>query len=53
MAIPRFYYTNRTRFAVKSCGVGLKVNHKSSISGNVVIGDYCNFNGLAIRGWGV
>lgn len=51
-AVPRFYYTNLTRHRVKSCGVGLKVNHKSNMSGNVIIGDYCNFNGLSIRGWG-
>lgn len=51
-AIPRLYYTSKTRYSVKSCGVGLKVNHKSNISGNVIIGDYCNFNGLAIRGLG-
>lgn len=50
-AIPRFYYTSKTHHSVKSCGVGLRVNHKSDISGNVIIGDYCNFNGLAIRGF--
>lgn len=50
--IPRFYYTNKTRLRVKSCGVGLKVNHKSDLSGNVIIGNYCNFNGLVVRGFG-
>ena len=51
-AIPRFVYTTKTRLKVRSCGVRLRVNHKSSISGNVTIGDYCNFNGMSIRGKG-
>ena len=50
--IPRFYYSLKTRLRVKSCGVDLKVNHKSDFTRNVVIGDHCNFNGMKIRGFG-
>lgn len=51
-SIPRFYYTNKTRLRVKSCGLGLKVNHKSEFARNVVIGNHCNFNGITVRGFG-
>lgn len=51
-AIPRYYYTTITRLRVKSCGVGLTVNHRCNMSRNVVIGNHCNFNGMIVRGWG-
>lgn len=51
-AISCFYYTNKTRLRVKAYGKGLKVAHKSDIGGDVILGDYCIFNGLDIRGFG-
>jgi acetyltransferase-like isoleucine patch superfamily enzyme len=45
-------YTKRVRLRAKSCGVGVKVNGYTTITANTVIGDYSNFNGMAIKGNG-
>ena len=45
-------YKKRIEKDVISVGNGLKVNGKSSVNGEVILGDNCNFNGIQIRGTG-
>lgn len=37
---------------LKQYGKGLKVNGPSTFGNNVVVGDYCNFNGMRAQGGG-
>lgn len=46
------YYTWRVQRAAKSCGEGLKVNGRSSITRNTYLGDNVSFNGMKIGGGG-
>lgn len=46
------YYTWRVLNVAKSCGKGLKVNGKSSVTNKTVLGYNVNFNGMAIGGGG-
>jgi acetyltransferase-like isoleucine patch superfamily enzyme len=48
----RTVYTKRVRLRAKACGVGVRVNGYSTVTAKTVIGDYANFNGMAIRGNG-
>lgn len=48
----RNFYTWKCRATCRSCGEGLRVNHKSSFTRNTVLGDYVNFNGMMITGGG-
>ena len=46
------YYTWRVRRVAKVCGVGLKVNGKSSVTRKTYLGDNVSFNGMKIGGGG-
>ncbi len=46
------YHTPMVRLLSQKCGIGLKVNHKSSINNNTLLGNNVNFNGLRIEGRG-
>lgn len=46
------YYTSRVRSQAKKVGTFLKVNGKSSVSGNTILGNNVNFNGMKIVGRG-
>jgi len=48
MLIRRVYISKR----IKSCGKNLKVNHKSKIPSNTILGNNVNFNGMKILGKG-
>lgn len=47
-----FIYKKRIEQNAVSVGYGLKINGRSSINGEVILGDNCNFNGMQIRGMG-
>ena len=55
-AIPRIlekvFYTAITKMTVRSYGKNLRVNHKSRLGKNTILGDNCNFNGMQIIGGG-
>ena len=46
------YYSWRVRILAKTCGKGLKVHGKSSVTRNTFLGDNVNFNGMVIVGGG-
>ena len=46
------YYTNIAKKRAADCGIGLKVNYKSTFGGTVHFGDNCNFNGMNVAGGG-
>lgn len=50
--IRRAYYTARVKRTVKFVGKGLRVNFKSYVTSNTVLGNNVNFNGMTIRGAG-
>jgi chloramphenicol O-acetyltransferase type B len=50
--ITRLYYTWKVRIRCKEVGARLKVNGKSSVGKNTILGDNVNFNGMAISGTG-
>lgn len=47
------YYTYRVKIKCRSCGEKLKVNHKSGVSRNTILGNNVNFNGMKILGEGI
>lgn len=50
--IKKRYYTNRVRKQCKYCGKNLKVNNLSNVSGNTILRNNVNFNGMNIHGNG-
>ena len=50
--VSRAVYTFLVKRKLKRCGKRLCVNHFSSFHGDVSVGDYCNFNGMRIEGYG-
>ena len=46
------YYTKRIRKMAKQVGAGLRVNGKSCVTKNTVLGNNVNFNGMEIGGGG-
>lgn len=48
-----WWYTMSAKRKLSSYGTRLKVNGKCLFSGDVRIGNYCNFNGMSVRGGGV
>lgn len=50
--ISQRYYTRKVRKMCKRCGSDLKVNGKSQVTGNTILGNHVNFNGLRIYGNG-
>lgn len=50
--VERWYYTKKAKLMVCSYGDRLRVNHKSKMNRRVTIGNYCNFNGMIIKGQG-
>lgn len=50
--IRRSYYTICVRKVAESVGENLRVNFKSSVTANTVLGNNVNFNGMTIRGSG-
>lgn len=46
------YYGEKVRKIAKSVGKNLKCNYETIVNSNTIIKDYCNFNGLEIRGGG-
>ena len=42
--------TNRVKARCLSCGENLKVNGKSIVNSNTILGDNVNFNGMTIQG---
>lgn len=46
------YYTYRVKRIAKSVGDNLKVNFKSNVSKNTILGNNVNFNGMSISGGG-
>lgn len=47
-----FRLTRKAKKVIKKSGVGLTVNGASIFNNNVIVGDYCNFNGIKIIGGG-
>ena len=47
-----WYYTRLAKKSLGAFGKGLTVNGESSFGPNVLLGDYCNFNGLVVSGGG-
>lgn len=47
-----FYFTRKAKKNIGKTGVGLTVNGASIFNNNVIVGDYCNFNGMKILGGG-
>jgi len=47
-----WWYTQSTKRRVSSYGSRLRVNGPCEFSGDVNIGNYCNFNGMNVRGGG-
>lgn len=45
-------YTYRVKRNAKSVGDNLKVNFKSNVSKNTILGNNVNFNGMSISGGG-
>ena len=45
-------YMKIIQYQCKSYGIGLKVNTKSSVTVNTILGDNVNFNGMIIKGGG-
>lgn len=52
-SIKRFFYTKRIKMVAKQVGKGLKVNGKSSVTPNTILGNNVNFNGMRLRGGGL
>ncbi len=50
--IRTFFWTRVIKIQCKSCGRQLRVNGKSKVTGNTVLGNHVNFNGLKIEGEG-
>jgi len=50
--ISQIYFTFFAKLQISKTGNGLKVNHKSRFSANVVTGNNCNFNGITVAGGG-
>jgi len=50
--LKKIYFTNQIRKTAIQVGNSLKVNGKSSVSKNTVLGDNVNFNGMNIEGRG-
>lgn len=48
--IKKKWYTNRVKAGCLSCGENLKVNGKSIVNSNTILGDNVNFNGMTIQG---
>ena len=40
------------RLTISKCGENLRVNHRSRLGKNTILGDNCNFNGMIIVGGG-
>jgi acetyltransferase-like isoleucine patch superfamily enzyme len=51
--IKKTFYRRRIMKVAKQVGKGLKVNGKSSVTINTVLGNNINFNGMKIRGGGL
>ena len=51
-SIIKSYYTYKVKKRAKTVGTGLRVNHKSSVTKNTVLGNNVNFNGMKIGGSG-
>ena len=47
-----YHFNNKVRRQAKSVGSGLKVNNKSTVTKNTVLGNNVNFNGMKIGGSG-
>ena len=50
--VERTRCTMSAKRALRSYGKRLLVNHSCIFSGNVTVGDYCNFNGMQVLGGG-
>lgn len=50
--LKRHWYTFLAKRHIKSYGVELRVNNRCLFSGDVKVGDHCNFNGMKIMGGG-
>lgn len=50
--LKRILNTFIVRHKLQSCGLSLRANGRCHISGKVNVGNYCNFNGLSIVGYG-
>lgn len=50
--IKKWWYTRIVKKTCKSYGKDLRVNYPTSVTGNTVLGNNVNFNGLDIRGGG-
>lgn len=48
----RFIHTTIAKHTVAQYGIGLRVNHRSRLNHNTVLGNNCNFNGMEIVGGG-
>ena len=46
------WYTRKARLALTSSGVRLLVNGSCVFTGDVSVGNYCNFNGMQVLGGG-
>ena len=44
--------TQKAKRSISKYGVGLRVNAECIFMGDVIVGDYCNFNGMRILGGG-
>ena len=51
-AFHRWRCRNTAKRQLGSYGVDLRVNHPCIFSGNVTVGNYCNFNGIQVLGGG-
>lgn len=50
--LEKAFYTTITKMTVHTYGKNLRVNHKSRLGRNTILGDNCNFNGMQIIGGG-
>lgn len=46
------YWTMRVRKTAQACGESLRVNYRSIVTDNTVLGNNVNFNGMKILGYG-
>jgi len=50
--IRQFYFNRKIKKRAKKYGENLKVNAKSNVNSNTILGDNVNFNGMQINGGG-
>ena len=50
--LQRYVCTHKAKRALSSYGVDLRVNNPCIFSGNTIVGNHCNFNGIKVIGGG-